>query len=67
MDRDAYAVLALPFWRWAVAMDERPDLPAIPFYRKASALVFRDECRERFPERRVVLLRKRFSGVEEAA
>ncbi len=65
-DRAAYSVLALPFWRFAVTIEERPDLPAIPFYRKASALLFVDEVRERCPERTVTLLRRTWSGVEAA-
>jgi hypothetical protein len=59
-ERTAYAVAGLkPFWRWAVAMDERPDLPAIPYYRKADALAFYDDSALCFPERTTVLLRRR--------
>lgn len=63
-ERTAYSVLALPFWRFAVAIEERPDLPAIPFYRRAAALAMLDEARERFPERTVQLLRRTWGGIE---
>lgn len=62
--RVAYAVVSVPFWRWAVALKERPDLPAVAFYRRASAEVFADECRNRFPARTTQLLRRVFGGVE---
>lgn len=64
--RGAYSVAGvLPFWRYAVAIKERPDLPAIPFYRRASALLFRDEVRERFPKRTVALLKRTPRGLIE--
>ena len=55
---------ALPFWRWAVAIEERPDLPALPFYRRISALTFADIVRDEFPERSVLLLHRTIRGVE---
>lgn len=63
--RTAYSVAFLPFWRFAVAIDERPDLPAIPFYRLAAAEVFHDDLRERFPERTITILRRTFRGTVE--
>ena len=54
----------LPFWRWAVAIAERPDLPAVAFYRKASACSFASEVKRCFPDRTVQLLRRRLVGVE---
>jgi len=64
-DRAAYSIAdILPFWRWAVVIAERPDLPGIPFYREASARVLIDELRDRFPERTIQLLHRCFGGVE---
>lgn len=58
-ERHAYAVASLkPFWRWAVALDHRPDLPAIPYYRRADAELFADEYEAAF-ERKATLLRRR--------
>jgi hypothetical protein len=66
--RQAYIVAkVVPFWRYAVALDERPDLPAVPFFSKAAALAFVDESREQFPERTTVLLRRRFGRRVEVA
>jgi hypothetical protein len=62
--RAGYYVAALkPFWRYAVALDDRPDLPAIPYYRKAAALAFYDESRADLPWADTVLLKKRFRTV----
>jgi hypothetical protein len=59
-NRHAYSVAAInPLWRYAVALDERPDLPAIPYWSKAAALTFFDESHSAFPERTTVLLRRR--------
>lgn len=64
-ERTAYTVAGIrPFWRWAVALNHRPDLPAIPYYRKADALAFFDESRAAFPESTTVLLRRRRRTVE---
>lgn len=63
-ERSAYLVLQVPFFRWAVAINERPDLPAMAFYRKVSAMAFRDECAANFPDRSVVLLRRSLRGLE---
>lgn len=58
--RNGYNVAAIkPFWRWAVA-PESGRSAGIPYYRKASALVFLDEVRAELPWDRAVLLRKRF-------
>lgn len=62
--RTAYRVAAInPCWRWAVALGERPDLPAVPFFRKAKALAFCEESRARLPKRTAVLLRRRWRSV----
>lgn len=61
MMRTAYNVAAInPFWRYAVALDHRPDLPAVPYWSKARALAFYDESRAAFPDRTTVLLRRRW-------
>lgn len=53
-----------PFWRWAVA-PANGGQAGIPYYRKASALVFLDEVRRELPWSPAVLLRKqRFRRVE---
>lgn len=63
--KQAYSVAAIkPFWRWAVTLEERPDIPAVPFYTKAAALVLADESAARFPERTTVLLRRVFLAGE---
>lgn len=57
---NAYSVVTInPFWRYAVAMDERPDLPAISFFSRSAAMVFYDELRSEFPQRTAVLRRRR--------
>jgi hypothetical protein len=64
MERAAFSVASfLPFWRWAVALEERPDLPAVPFYRKASALAFADESVDRFPQRTTIVLKRVWGAV----
>lgn len=62
MDRRAYNVAAFkPFWRWAVALDHRPDLPAIPYYRRAGAEAFMDSYQTWLPDSPPpVLLRRRW-------
>jgi hypothetical protein len=58
--RSAYSVASFkPFWRYAVALDGRPDLPGIPYYSKAGALAFFEESVSELPWERTVLLRKR--------
>lgn len=64
IERTEYSVLTFPFWRWAVAIDERPDLPAIAFYRRAAAEAFRDEATRSVPDRTIVLLRRTWRGVK---
>lgn len=70
-ERTAYRVAAIkPFWRWAVAPSERPDIPGIPFYRKAAALAFYDKVRAELPSPPFgapVLLRRRWRRVEVVA
>lgn len=71
-ERTAYQIAGMkPFWRWAVAPSERPEIPGIPYYRKASALAFYDEVRAELPSPEFappVLLRRRSRGrVEEVA
>lgn len=59
-ERRAYTVASInPFWRWAVALDHRPDLPAIPYARRAAAEAFADEYEIAF-ERKATLLRRRW-------
>jgi hypothetical protein len=63
MARNAYYVAAFnPFWRYAVALEGRPDLPAIPFFRKANALAFYDESVAELPWAKTVLLQRRPFG-----
>jgi hypothetical protein len=63
--RNAYAVAAFnPFWRYAVALDDRPDLPAVPFFSKAAALAFFDASCADLDWARTVLLKRRFRSVE---
>ena len=64
-ERRAYTVARIkPFWRWAVALDHRPDLAAIPYYRLADALAFADSYEAAFPERRATILRRHRRKVE---
>lgn len=49
-----------PFWRYAVALEHRPDLPAIPFFSKAAALACRDQMCTELPGRLHLVLRRRF-------
>lgn len=59
-DRAAYNVASYkPFWRWAVCPEKRPDIPAIPYYRRADAEAFADEARAAFPRSPVVILKRR--------
>lgn len=63
MSRNAYLVAGFnPFWRYAVCLDNRPDLPAIPFTRKASALAFFDRSSLSLPQARTVLLKRKWFG-----
>lgn len=60
-ERTAYSIAVLhPFWRYAVAIDERPDLPAIAFFQKADATKFHAQFCESHPAQTVVLLRRRW-------
>ena len=60
IERRAYAVASFnPFWRWAVALDHRPDLAAIPFFLKADALAFAGDYEAQF-EREATILRRRW-------
>lgn len=62
-DRESYSVAYLPFWRWAVCVAERPDLAAIPFYRKASAMRFAHEASLGLPGRTIEVLKRLLRGV----
>jgi hypothetical protein len=66
VNRHGYLIASMkPFWRWAVAPQNRPDIPGIPFYRKAGALAFYDSVRADLPDSPPVLLRRRWGrGVE---
>lgn len=67
-ERQGYRVAAFnPFWRYAVALDDRPDLAAIPHFTKASALACLDEVRAELPWAKHVLLRRRPFGRVEVA
>ena len=59
---DAISVLALlPFWRYAVGPASLRT-PAIPFYRRSSALAFFEEARRELPFSGVTLYRRRGFG-----
>lgn len=61
--RNAYSVATFnPFWRYAVALDNRPDLPAIPFTTLRRALVGFDCMTRDLPRSVPVLLRRRLFG-----
>jgi hypothetical protein len=58
--RPAVAVASFnPFWRYAVALDHRPDLPAIPYWSRAAADVFAADYERQFPGRKATILRRR--------
>lgn len=59
MRRQAFTVASVkPFWRWAVCLEHRPDLPAIPYYRRADAEAFADSSRAEFPDKTTLILRR---------
>jgi hypothetical protein len=58
-ERTAFSVASFkPFWRWAVCLEHRPELPAIPYYRRAEADVFADTYRADFPGRSPLILKR---------
>lgn len=58
-ERHGFAVATFkPFWRWAVCLEHRPELPAIPYYRRAGADLFADEYRASFPDREPLILKR---------
>lgn len=60
MTRTAFNVGSYkPLWRWAVCLEHRPDIPAIPYYRRADAEAFADESRAAFPRATTLVLRRR--------
>ena len=62
-DRTGFRVAAYnPFWRYAVALWDRPDLAAIPFTRKSAALCCLDQMCAELPSSRPVLLRRLLLG-----
>lgn len=64
-DRTAFKVARFnPFWRYATACLERPDIAAIPYWSKASAMAFADEANAAFPHHTAVVLRRRWRHVE---
>lgn len=57
--RSGLKVAALkPFWRWAVCLEHRPDIPAIPYYRRAAADAFAAESRAAFPTATTLVLKR---------
>lgn len=57
--RRAFKVVGIkPLWRWAVCLEHRPDLSAIPYYRRADAEAFADESRAEFPDRTTLVLKR---------
>lgn len=60
----AYLIPPIPFWRFAVAIKEWPDMAARPFYRRAAAFAWADEVRDLVPHLTVVVLRRTIGGVE---
>jgi hypothetical protein len=58
-DRTSFLVASFkPFWRYAVCLEHRADLPAISYYRRADAEAFADESRQAFPDRTTLILKR---------